>query len=73
MSSSQTPVSTAAAKPMITIRLYGSTAFENTVIPPDIHTGFSTCTFCAPKIIRVACMRIRLIPHVASSVSSGRP
>ena len=42
-------------------------------MPPDIHDGFSTCTFCAPNTVRVAWIRIRLMPQVASSVSSGRP
>jgi hypothetical protein len=73
VSRSQIPASTAAAKPMITMRLYGSTTFDNIWMPPDIQTGFSTCTFCAPKIVRTAWMRIRLMPQVASSVSSGRP
>ena len=44
-----------------------------TSTPPDIHDGFSTCTFCAPNIVRTACISIRLMPQVASSVSSGRP
>ena len=35
--------------------------------------GLATATFCAPKISRTVWMRIRLIPQVASSVSSGRP
>ena len=42
-------------------------------MPPDIHAGFSTCTFCAPNTVRTAWIRIRLMPQVASSVSSGRP
>jgi hypothetical protein len=42
-------------------------------MPPDIQEGFSTCTFWAPKIVRTDCIRIRLMPQVASSVSSGRP
>jgi hypothetical protein len=45
----------------------------STCTPPDSHDGFSTATFCAPKIVRTACIRIRLMPQVASSVSSGRP
>ena len=57
-------------------RRSGCTAARGCVItstPPDIHAGFSTCTFCAPKIVRTAWIRIRLMPQVASSVSSGRP
>ena len=65
--------STSAAKAMITIRLHGSTMPVIATKPPDIHDGFSTCTFCAPKTVRTACIRIRLMPQVASSVSSGRP
>ena len=39
----------------------------------DIQTGSRRRTFCAPKIERTACISIRLMPQVASSVSSGRP
>ena len=39
----------------------------------DIQLGFSTCTFCAPNSERTACISTRLMPQVASSVSSGRP
>ncbi len=35
--------------------------------------GFATVTFCAPKIRRTVWIRIKLMPQVASSVSSGRP
>ena len=42
-------------------------------MPPDMHDGFSTCTFCAPNTVRTAWISIRLMPQVASSVSSGRP
>ena len=73
VSSSQISTTTAAAKPMMTMRLHGSTTFVKSSMPPDIHAGFSTCTFCAPKIVRTAWIRMRLMPHVASSVSSGRP
>ena len=41
--------------------------------PPLIHTGFSTPTFCAPNTLRTSCCSTRLMPQVASSVSSGRP
>ncbi len=58
---------------MITMRLHGSTTSVSTSTPPDIHDGFSTCTFCAPKIVRTDWISIRLMPQVASSVSSGRP
>ena len=71
--SSATPPSTSAAKAMIAIRLYGSTRLLITSTPPDSHVGFSTGTFCAPKIERTACCSTRLMPQVASSVSSGRP
>jgi hypothetical protein len=46
---------------------------DSTCTPPLIHEGFSTPTFCAPKSERTACISIRLMPQVASSVSSGRP
>ncbi|MNL64022.1 hypothetical protein D3C87_1881980 [compost metagenome] len=46
---------------------------ESTCTPPLIHAGFSTPTFCAPKIVRTSCISTRLMPQVASSVSSGRP
>ena len=65
--------STATAKPTIMTRFHGSTTLARTSTPPDIHTGFSTCTFCAPKMERTLCIRIRLMPQVASRVSSGRP
>ena len=68
-----TSSSTNAANAMMTMRLYGSTTLVMISMPPDIHAGFSTWTFCAPKIVRTAWIRIRLRPHVASSVSSGRP
>jgi hypothetical protein len=58
---------------MMTIRFHGSTRFGSTWIPPDMNAGFSTCTFCAPKRVRTAWMSTRLMPQVASSVSSGRP
>ena len=57
----------------MTIRFHASTTPPSTVMPPDIQSGFDTSTFCAPKIDRTACCRIRLTPQVASSVSSGRP
>ena len=41
--------------------------------PPDSQSGFATATFCAPKIERTVWIRPRLMPQVASSVSSGRP
>ena len=72
LSTSATAPSTASAKPMITIRLYGSTSDPNWM-PPDSQAGFSISTFCGPKIWRTAWIRIRLTPQVASSVSSGRP
>ena len=58
---------------MMTMRFHGSTRLVMTSTPPAIQDGFSTCTFCAPKIVRTAWIRIRLMPQVASSVSSGRP
>ena len=67
------PTSTPAAKTMIAIRLQGSTRFASTCTPPDMKAGFSTCTFCAPNSVRTAWIRIRLMPQVASKVSSGRP
>ena len=64
---------TPAAKRMMKMRFHGSTTFAMTWIPPDMKAGFSTCTFCAPKIVRTAWISTRLMPQVASSVSSGRP
>ncbi len=58
---------------MMASRLYGSTRLLVTAMPPDIHDGFSTSTFCAPNSERTPCIRTRLMPQVASSVSSGRP
>ena len=73
VSSSHDAAARSAAKAMITMRLHGSTTLVMISMPPDIHDGFSTCTFCAPKIVRTAWIRMRLMPQVASSVSSGRP
>ena len=55
------------------MRLNGSVRLLITSTPPDSHAGFSTGTFCAPKSERTACCSTRLMPQVASSVSSGRP
>ena len=71
--SAHTPTSTRTAKPTIAMRLKGSVRLLITSTPPDSQVGFSTGTFCAPKIERTACCSIRLMPQVASSVSSGRP
>jgi hypothetical protein len=57
----------------MTSRLYGSTRPGVSATPPLIQLGLATSTFCAPKIERTACISSRLIPNVASSVSSGRP
>jgi len=73
VSSSHIIASTNAAKQMIAMRLHGRTTPLIASMPPDIQDGFSTCTFCAPKIVRTDCIRIRLMPQVASKVSSGRP
>ncbi|OWK24413.1 hypothetical protein AJ87_22220 [Rhizobium yanglingense] len=40
---------------------------------PDIQLGLRTSRLVGPKIVRTACCRMRDTPHVASSVSSGRP
>ena len=71
-STSHTAASTANAKKMMMIRLYGSVRLVN-AMPPDIQDGLATSTFCAPKIWRTSWIRNRLMPQVASSVSSGRP
>ena len=73
VSSSEIRTTTAAAKKMIAMRFHGSTRLGMSSIPPDIQFGFSTCTFCAPNSVRIDWIRMRLIPQVASSVSSGRP
>ena len=44
-SSNHIRMRTAAAKPMMTIRLHGSTIPVIATNPPDIHDGFSTWTF----------------------------
>ena len=41
--------------------------------PPFNQAGLTTCTLGAPKMLRAACCKIRPMPQVASSVSSGRP
>ena len=55
------------------MRFHGNTRLVMSSTPPDIQFGFSTCTFCAPNSVRIDWIRMRLMPHVASSVSSGRP
>ena len=71
--SSATPASTSTAKAMMAMRLKGSVRLLISATPPDSQAGFSTGTFCAPNSVRTACIRTRLMPQVASSVSSGRP
>ena len=71
--SQATAASTKTAKPMITMRLKGKDRLPSTCTPPLIHDGFSTPTFCAPNSVRTNCINIRLMPQVASKVSSGRP
>ena len=67
------PSSTPAANTRIARRLYGSTRLGSTWMPPDIHDGFSTPTFCAPNKLRTDCISTRLMPQVARSVSKGLP
>ncbi len=62
-----------AAVVLIAMRLNGKVRLLITATPPESHAGFSTGTFCAPNRLRTACIRTRLMPQVASSVSSGRP
>ena len=73
LSSSQTSSTTANEKTTMQIRLYGRTRPSITATPPLIHDGFATSTFWAPKMVRTVCIRMRLMPHVHSNVSSGRP
>ena len=73
LSTSHTAARTSAAKTMIAMRLYGSTRPPASAMPPDSHDGFATSTFCAPKSVRTVWISSRLMPQVASSVSSGRP
>ena len=40
---------------------------------PDMKFGAPTSRLVGPKAVRTACCRIRLMPQVASRVSSGRP
>jgi hypothetical protein len=72
-SSIQTIRRTSEQKSRITMRFQGSTSPASTVTPPDIQPGFATSTFCAPNALRTPCIKSRLAPKVASSVSSGRP
>ena len=58
---------------MMKSRFHGSVRFDASAMPPLIHDGFATSTFCAPNSVRTSWIRIRLMPNVASSVSSGRP
>ena len=71
--SSATASSTAKAKPMMMIRFQGRVRLPSSVMPPLIQDGFSTPTFCAPNRLRTPCISTRLMPQVASRVSSGRP
>ena len=57
----------------MTMRFQGNCRLPITTTPPLIQLGFSTPTFCAPNTERTSCISIRLMPQVASSVSSGRP
>ncbi|MNQ97211.1 hypothetical protein D3C85_1128470 [compost metagenome] len=72
-STAHATATTASAKAMMTMRLYGITRPAIAVTPPLIQLGLATSTFWAPKMVRTACISSRLIPKVASSVSSGRP
>ena len=65
--------STPTEKATMAMRFHGSMAPANTSTPPDIQDGFATSTFCEPNRVRAAWISIRLMPQVASSVSSGRP
>ena len=69
----QTAAATSTTKPTTAMRLQGRTSPCAISKPPDSQSGFATETFCAPKMRRIVWMRPRLIPQVASSVSSGRP
>ena len=73
VSISHISMSTAAAKKMIMMRLHGSTTPVIASMPPDMKAGFSTWTLAAPNSVRTAWIRIKLMPQVESSVSSGRP
>ena len=63
----------AITKPTTPMRLQGSTRPCAISTPPASQSGFATATFWAPKIRRTVWIRPRLMPQVASSVSSGRP
>ena len=69
----QTPAATSTTNPTMAMRLQGSTRPCAISQPPASQSGFATATFCAPKIRRTVWIRPRLMPQVASSVSSGRP
>ncbi|MNT68308.1 hypothetical protein D3C72_2065310 [compost metagenome] len=72
-STAHATATTASANRMMTMRLYGITRPGIHSMPPLIHAGLATSTFCAPNSVRTACISSRLMPKVASSVSSGRP
>ncbi|SAJ33765.1 Uncharacterised protein [Enterobacter cloacae] len=55
------------------MRFHGSVRLAKTCTPPDSQAGFATSRFWAPKVMRTSWISIRLIPQVASRVSSGRP
>ncbi len=59
-------------KPTTATRAQGSTSPCAISTPPASQSGLATSTFCAPKMRRTVWMIPRLIPQVASSVSSGR-
>ena len=65
--------STIRQKAMIASRFQVTMKPPVTAKPPVIQPGLITSLFGAPKIERTACCSTRLMPQVASSVSSGRP
>ena len=57
----------------ITTRLIASDNAGSNCHKPVNQEGLLTGTFCGEIKVRTVCCRIRLMPKVASSVSSGRP
>ena len=72
-SNSQVNASTSSTNAITAMRFHGNTRFGNSCTPPDSHAGLATSTFCAPNSTRTSWISTRLMPQVASRVSSGRP
>ena len=72
LSTNKSAAKTASENTTIQSR-FSVTSIWPTSIEPDIQDGLPTSRLLGPKMVRTACWRIRLTPHVASRVSRGRP